>query len=524
MSYYNINQPMPKHIFLLVIFVLFTYIPTFAIAERQSEAYQKKCDADKCFDNQNFSEALEKYTEALALANENKESRVAVSCVGNIANIYSGMGETDLAIRYYKKGFAEATRLKDLALQHKFLICIVAVYCMEGKIKEAEHYNQLFLQLPPCDVTLTRYYQLRNQGLIASAKNDLASAKYYQRQALDYSYNAQLGYTYEAAQMFELADLDIKEKNYDSALDYNHKRLAIGICNKDLALQVDSYLQLSKIYKMMGDKEAADSCRIKYLVISDSVFKQSRHNAAKNKLFAYESDMSDRAISELTDRSTLQIILIITIFILLITVTVFSIIIVRRNHRIIEQQRILIDKNDELVLQGKESRILREQYIMTIAKDTPLPEIEPEALLTYDDTCLDGELCKKNRELLTVEQRNLLISRISEIMDDVSIISRTDFSLPMLAQLVKSNVRYVSYAINETYGKNFKSYLNEFRIREACIKLRDFNRYGNKTIQTIYEELGFKSASNFIKAFKLSTGMTPSEYQRILKNKSNPQS
>lgn len=40
------------------------------------------------------------------------------------------------------------------------------------------------------------------------------------------------------------------------------------------------------------------------------------------------------------------------------------------------------------------------------------------------------------------------------------------------------------------------------------------------TIQAIYEDLGYKSASNFIKAFKNVIEMTPSMYLK-LKNEEN---
>jgi len=69
--------------------------------------------------------------------------------------------------------------------------------------------------------------------------------------------------------------------------------------------------------------------------------------------------------------------------------------------------------------------------------------------------------------------------------------------------------------INEVYGKNFKTYINEFRIQEACRRLSDIEHYGNMTIQAIYEAVGFQSAASFIAAFKRSMGMTPSTYQRL---------
>ena len=93
-----------------------------------------------------------------------------------------------------------------------------------------------------------------------------------------------------------------------------------------------------------------------------------------------------------------------------------------------------------------------------------------------------------------------------------------DFSLSMLAQIVESNTNYVSQAINTSLNKNFRSLLNEYRIKEAMRRMKDNDTYGNYSIQGISESVGFKSASNFIAAFKKMTGMTPSLYQKLSKN------
>ena len=81
----------------------------------------------------------------------------------------------------------------------------------------------------------------------------------------------------------------------------------------------------------------------------------------------------------------------------------------------------------------------------------------------------------------------------------------------------------MSRIINNSYQKNFKTLLNERRIQEACHKLTDRQHYGSYTMQVIYEEVGYKSASSFIRAFKRVYNMTPSEFQKIAAEKENGQ-
>ena len=83
--------------------------------------------------------------------------------------------------------------------------------------------------------------------------------------------------------------------------------------------------------------------------------------------------------------------------------------------------------------------------------------------------------------------------------------------------MVNSNSKYVSQVINEVYHKNFNTYINEFRIREARIRLTDLDNYGHYTIKAIAESLGYKSTTTFTNVFKSITGITPSIFQRMAK-------
>ena len=104
-------------------------------------------------------------------------------------------------------------------------------------------------------------------------------------------------------------------------------------------------------------------------------------------------------------------------------------------------------------------------------------------------------------------------------MDDMSIICKPDFSLQQLADQVGSNYKYVSQVLNECYGKSFKQVLNEQRVREACRMFNDTELYGNLTIEAIAANLGFNSRSNFTVTFKRITGISPSDFMKMAKEK-----
>jgi len=70
-------------------------------------------------------------------------------------------------------------------------------------------------------------------------------------------------------------------------------------------------------------------------------------------------------------------------------------------------------------------------------------------------------------------------------------------------------------AINLHLGfRNFNDFLNSYRIQEACDMLTDPNRR-ETTVLEIAFELGYNSLAPFNKAFKDTTGMTPTEYRHL---------
>ena len=68
--------------------------------------------------------------------------------------------------------------------------------------------------------------------------------------------------------------------------------------------------------------------------------------------------------------------------------------------------------------------------------------------------------------------------------------------------------------------KNFNMLLAEHRIREACRLIQNIMEYGHLTIEGIAQEVGYKSRSSFSNAFKRVTGLSPSAFSTIAKEKS----
>jgi AraC-like DNA-binding protein len=108
-----------------------------------------------------------------------------------------------------------------------------------------------------------------------------------------------------------------------------------------------------------------------------------------------------------------------------------------------------------------------------------------------------------------------LLNKIYTVMEDVSVVCDPDFSVEKLATLVQSNNTYISQVINTNLKKNFRSFINIYRIREAqrLFSEPDVAKY---TIDAVALQVGFKSKSAFYDAFKEITGVSPSFYLKSI--------
>lgn len=122
--------------------------------------------------------------------------------------------------------------------------------------------------------------------------------------------------------------------------------------------------------------------------------------------------------------------------------------------------------------------------------------------------------------MLNKEAMSELYTRIQDYMATSPEIYNPDFGLNQLAEALKSNVRYLSQTVNEMSGKNFPTFLGEYRVREACRQLSNPDTPGRLTIEAIANNVGFKSRSAFSVVFKRITGLSPSDYIRIANEQS----
>ena len=103
--------------------------------------------------------------------------------------------------------------------------------------------------------------------------------------------------------------------------------------------------------------------------------------------------------------------------------------------------------------------------------------------------------------------------RLDELMVTDKPFKKVDLNITELADLLQTKPHNLSRIINDYHQKNFRDFVNSFRIREfiALANSKEFKHY---TFLALAQEVGFNSKSTFNLAFKKQTNLSPREYFR----------
>lgn len=104
---------------------------------------------------------------------------------------------------------------------------------------------------------------------------------------------------------------------------------------------------------------------------------------------------------------------------------------------------------------------------------------------------------------------NALYERIKDYMSKEQPFLNDDFDMKDMAMALYSNKLYLSKTINTLSGRNFRQFVNYYRIEYAkSLMAKDPRLHFNE----VSEMSGFHSVVSFNMAFKVNTGRTPSEW------------
>lgn len=115
--------------------------------------------------------------------------------------------------------------------------------------------------------------------------------------------------------------------------------------------------------------------------------------------------------------------------------------------------------------------------------------------------------------MISDDEQKRIVDAVIKLINEEKIHQNNKLSVFELAELLGTNKTYISVSINNVLKKNFRQFINEYRIEEAKKILLDSN-FDHYSIDGIAQLVGFSSKSTFNQAFKKFTDLTPTEFKR----------
>jgi len=121
------------------------------------------------------------------------------------------------------------------------------------------------------------------------------------------------------------------------------------------------------------------------------------------------------------------------------------------------------------------------------------------------------ELNRYSNKKISTEQAESFVSKLERLMDSEELYKNPNLKLNDLAMKMHISSHQLSQLLNDNLEKSFSTYINEYRINEAC----DIIENGSfLKIEEIGYEVGFNSKSTFFSTFKKIKNTTPLLYRQ----------
>jgi len=396
----------------------------------------------------------------------------------NIGNIYYRFKKYDIAKSYYTLSLnlckdtttiiAILNNLGAIELKNEEMDSAYYFFDKSLKISKRNNNHKLFDILN----SLAMYYQKREW---------YDTALYYYKLSLDES-KRNNKYESEAQNLSDLSKLLFEMNQLDSALFYIELSNTVAKEHNILRVLAENYLTLSKIEEKKKSVMKAFEYFKRHASLRDSVYNIEVFADINHLQRLYEVSKTNQQIEQLSieqqiNERTIQYQKLIQriIFGVLLLMGIVLAFIVSQNQKLKTAYKVLVEKNVEII-KIEEKSTTKDKKNTIIQND-------------YDE----------------------LMNKILTIMEDPAIYCDPLLTIGKLATLTQSHHNYVSQAIKSSFNKNFRTFVNGYRIKEAQRIFMDLDTK-KYTIESVFEKVGFKSRSVFYDAFKEHTGVSPNYY------------
>lgn len=472
----------------------------------------------KLYDAGEYVEAMNIFMESRDAAGVEKNDTTMMKALLAMGNIHTVFDDYEQAVRMYSTCYTKALETNNDNMRRNSANNMLICHSLLGNGKEALACYRQLQKSPSRGKQQDALFSYVNQGLVAQAQKNMKMAGHYFKCALNHAINHDMGDALECSLYGMLGKTEYEVGDY--VLAEEHYLASLKIAQKGGASTVlcSIYEKLAELYRTIGNESKELYFHHLNVELTDSVFNRQRLYNKQGEIIDKERRKTDEEMLSLNNLISQQWWIIGVIGSMLICLVVFIIITYRQNRSLISAQRLLVSKYREHLRHEQMEKELRDEYLSVLNQEVSGVSDGAEASGVSEVTEVARDESGRPDPmtlLLSTQQIESLLAAINRVMENIEIISNPDFSLQQLAQIVQSNTKYVSWVINNTYNKNFKTFINDYRIEEASKMLVNRDDYGHLTLQAIAQKVGFKSTTSFNTAFKRVIGMTPSAYQRL---------
>lgn len=186
--------------------------------------------------------------------------------------------------------------------------------------------------------------------------------------------------------------------------------------------------------------------------------------------------------------------------------------------------KYLLNVNPALV-PGLRDRLNQRQPVCPVLRAQEIPRVIPALLehcvhLQRDGGDSEvawahaGAVIHELLSLLDTKPRDSAADPVQRIVDYILKNYTENITLEQMAAALGYSKHHISHVIGGTFGCNFRTLLNDYRIHAAQVMLHNTA----KNISQITYDCGFQSQSAFNRAFLRCCGMTPMQYRKTGKS------
>nr|BFF40970.1 helix-turn-helix transcriptional regulator [Tenacibaculum mesophilum] len=438
------------------------------------------------FHKEQNNRALKELMKANQIIHKLKDTYLKNKVLYLMGSIQNSVGENEKALKIYKK---------------------VYNYTLKEKLLTKDN----FCSTIPLNITI-EYRKL----------NKIDSALFYNRKAVSLykkiNDSINLGYSY-----YSLAFIYQKKQEHEKALKAYLKSLSAIQKDENYRILTNTYSKVAMLYDTIGFYSKS----LKYHLKADSLFDVRKIPSR------YLEDTYKYLINQYRDKDLKKQLLYIE---KLLKIKDFKSSEKNKINKtfteeydipnLISEKKKVIEKLQNEVKESRRNRVL---YISLLVLSLALIgyQIKRKRSLKKRFIALVNQKEVTDKEKIkhvtkTTNKYELSDETINTIMKGLEVFEKnTDFlnskiNLQLLADRLDTNTSYLSKAINQYKKNSFSNYINQLRVKYTIEKLKKDSLWRKYTIKAISQEVGFKNAESFSKAFFKHTGLKPSYFIKEL--------